>query len=378
MSNYIYKCFNPIAQALVHTILTKNTTINIDSNSDTLSWLAYKQNTESINVIKNDGGGDCYFLSVAQAINNYNIMNTKDRIVYNNIYGNTLLFTKDLLRELVFEYVNEEYITPSVNNPTKLENFIQRGLANANTLNTMFKERLPIDNDTNYLQIVENLYNSYDNFFVQIPKHIDRGDSEPFKPIITSPFNPSDIDDIRKAIRTYMLSKHYWASEEATLAMVAKLHLNVITIEKMKEIDSLRCSYGIFDEQSGNTNKTQHSEWYKYLFLYYNNNHYELITFKRNYKQVNKKTKQSSIITEPIFIFNKNNHNNIMPPLCIFILIYFGKYYLLSNENRKFFSFFLPFIQTIDISFKTILGSALMYGVIMGIVNLIFSSYIDV
>jgi hypothetical protein len=34
--------------------------------------------------------------------------------------------------------------------------------------------------------------------------------------------------------------------------------------------------------------------------------------------------------------------------------------------------------KVIFVTWSTILGSALMYGVIVGIVNLIFSSYIDV
>jgi hypothetical protein len=34
--------------------------------------------------------------------------------------------------------------------------------------------------------------------------------------------------------------------------------------------------------------------------------------------------------------------------------------------------------KVIFVTWSAILGSALMYGVIMGIVNLIFSSYIDV
>jgi hypothetical protein len=154
-------------------------------------------------------------------------------------------------------------------------------------------------------------------------------------------------------IQNYIESSNYWADELATLALADYLKINVITIEKDKN-GLIKCSYGIFDKQN-------QDKWNKYLFLYYESGHYELITFTYNYyiiqskKDKNTTQKLRKLSNETFSIFERNDINNI-PPLFILLLIY-STYYIDIN-NKQNFSFMPEILSAINSSFENIVQKA--------------------
>ena len=97
--------------------------------------------------------------------------------------------------------------------------------------------------------------------------------------------------------------------------------------------------------------------WSNYMFLFYKNAHYELISFEYITKRVqrepilNVKTLKNTII-----IFNKNN--NLVPPFWLIFLI-FGSFYIniVNNNNLRQNFILLPDIfNSLYLTFENILS----------------------
>jgi hypothetical protein len=115
-------------------------------------------------------------------------------------------------------------------------------------------------------------------------------------------------------------------------ALSKTLNLNIIPIEN--KANRLRIPFGNF--------LNENNDWTKYLFLYYTNGHYELITF--DYKiETNKK-----VHTKVVDIFDRSiiGINYIAPYFILFII--FGSYTSISEKDKSQFAFFEALMKEND------------------------------
>lgn len=320
--NYLYQYLDPEVQLQIVNLLRSTTTINIITTTN-VSQAAYNESVRGLSVAAANANGDCFFLAVADAINYYNFTNQDDRI-QSGIYGTGKnLFTQTYLRSLVYEYVVNEW---------DLDNYLKNiAPVNAKELNVRFANRLSgyptgITNE-DYMVLAENIYKSNDNFLVEmistVPKNTD--------PKYTAPFTV--ITD-KKKIKDYILGKNYWANQVAIYALCWKLKINIIPITRQthtKTGDLISIPYIHFTDDS----------WDKYLFLYWSNNHYELITFDSNQiiPSANKKTRT---VTSKTCIFERKSDK--YPPLYIIFLI-FGRYLRYDDADKAIFSVLPEFMK---------------------------------
>jgi hypothetical protein len=114
----------------------------------------------------------------------------------------------------------------------------------------------------------------------------------------------------KQEIKLYIESPNYWANSLAIDAILYTLQLNIITLEYNSYSKRIMIPYI-------NTNNDQ---WSNYLFLYYQNNHYELMGFDYIFKTIQRLPKLSVKTTvKKIIVFHRNT--NTYPPLHIKALL---------------------------------------------------------
>ena len=291
---------------------TKYSTIDKDT---------YQKMVDILTVEKNSGKGDCFFIALADAINLYNSRlngeRAEQRILYNN-FGKMIPFTQKSLRTIVANYII---------NPENTESFLILGKMNAKSLNQLFKQTIQQQsnqNESQYIkQIINDIYSSNDNFLVKITNKEPsiNADFEAFEPIQT-------IGEIKK----YVESPYYWADNSTIEIILKELKINVIVIEKNKSQIQLP-----FPDLKAN-------EWNKYVFFYYENAHYELITFS-NITSANNKIKRGIFEVSGPFI----------PPIYIVFLLFSLYYVQLTAEDQKQIELFSEYFKIFQESFERIL-----------------------
>jgi len=343
MVNSLYKFMDNNTKNYINKIYLHTTTINVKTNTSNVSKEAYKETVNNLSVKKNSGGGDCFFIAVADAINYYNYINPNDKII-SGIYGSgSKIFTQLYLRSLVSDYI--------LSLPN-LDTYLQNAIINVEELNEKFENHIKtIEQDSNneitnenYLEITEDIYKTLDNFFVKNPETIPYNIDDYYKP-----FKVIERSEIKK----YIESSDYWANEVGIYALCSKLKLNVIPIERVdtNNFSRLRIPFANFSKTDNN--------WNKYLFLYYYSSHYELITFNYYEKKIQKSGKTIigfKNLPKTAVIFDKRD-SEILPPIYILFLIY-GSYYIRqTNEYKENFSFFPTFMKIIENSFKNMIDT---------------------
>jgi hypothetical protein len=322
--NFLYQYLAPAVKLQIVNLLRTTTTINIVTTTN-VSQAAYNETVKGVSVAAATANGDCFFLAVADAINYYNFTNQDDRI-QSGIYGTGKnLFTQLYLRTLVYEYVVNEW---------DLDNYLKNiAPVNAKEMNDEFARRLagypPVPGISNedYKTLAESVYKSNDNFLVEmlpsVPKNTD--------PKYTAPFT---VINNKKKIKDYILGKAYWANQVAIYALCWKLKINIIPITRQTHSttgDLISIPYIHFTDDS----------WDKYLFLYWSNNHYELITFDSN-QIIPSANKKSRIVTSKTSIFERKSDK--YPPLYIIFLI-FGRYLRYDDADKAIFSVLPEFMK---------------------------------
>ena len=158
-----------------------------------------------------------------------------------------------------------------------------------------------------YVRIANDIFNSRDNFLV---KNVER------VPIVIDEYNtPFNVIE-NGQIENYILSSDFWANEVVIYALCSELKLNVILLQSIKtptRKSTLRVPYANFAPEINN--------WNKYLFLYYNQGHYELITFnqKTNVQKITNTGRISDkiILKKAKIIFDRNDNVSELPPIYI-------------------------------------------------------------
>ena len=281
----------------------------------------YSQMVNQMQVEKNSGGGDCFFIALADAINLYNSKkngdNLDDRITYNN-YGKSIIFTQKGIRSIIANYI--------LINPKQLQFYLSIGEINANYLNDLFKKVLPNVTKDNYLDIIENIYTTNDNFLVEKPTTVPTNSTK-----FENPFSSTNENNTRDFIE----STYYWADNTTIEIINQVLLLNVIVIEYNNKQGIINIPFPNLDSSSSFT---------KYLFFYYENNHYELITFS-----------YPNSVKKVIFETETNiSISSIIPPIYLIYEI-FGIFYMqINNEEKQKIKLFQNYMNTFQESFQKI------------------------
>ena len=270
-----------------------------------LSDRAYKITVNNMKVIKNKGGGDCFFIAVADAINYYNanIKAVVDKIIYKNTYGVKTPFTQLVLREIVAEFILNK-------NEISFEDLITILENNVIDMNKMFQIQYedhinnvgPVTPDI-LSDLINNIYHDedIDSFLVKKPTEMTEATlKEPFRMIT------------KKELVGYISSSDYWGNPIAINALCEMLGLNVIIIENKNNM--MRIPY-IYDRDK---------PWNKYLFIYNESDHYELITFDYIFNI------KKSPVTKTIF---KTNY--FTPPFYIIFLIFASNYFKIVDPTDR-------------------------------------------
>jgi len=306
-------------------ILAQTTTVNVKSMNN-ISVKAYKEIVNNIRVIKNKGGGDCFFIAVADGINYYNSNDSNNnKITYNNYGSENMLFTQQVLRQLVSNFI--------LNLNTKTFNEMMVSLQyNVDYLNEEFKkQKNTISDKNNVTDIINDIYYSNDNFLIQKPTSMT-------EETLKAPFKLVDKSDVKK----YIESSDYWANYISMDALCSILKLNIIVLEVVG--NNIRIPYVSYFPYS------------RYMFLYHKNNHYELITFDYKIKTIRREP-NLEIKTQNIrrAIFDKND--NLYPPMNVILLIFGSNYIKIKeDEDRKKYALLTNIMKILEHIYYQILS----------------------
>jgi hypothetical protein len=332
-------------------IAAYNFTITGDKNVSSNGVVIKKSYTDGLRVISNAGGGNCLFVAVADAINYYNYYSNIDEKILYNVYGNgDMIFTTQILRNII-----SSELVKLFNSNEELKNaFLDEARTNRDNLNDIHERAIrdahvsigPNLSESYYNTTMMDIYVSHDNFFV-IPE-----------PNTSNPDRPFKIIETPEEIITYIESPNYWADAKTIDILNKKLKLNIIVIKNTD--DKLSIPYPGIKSTDNNT-------WNKYLFLYNEENHYELITFDYLIKVSTKFVR----VKKTIF----NRGDNIIPPFYIIFLLFSTFYIKLLPAEKDDVVLFLNFLYAIQNSFNNIKGTPLDSDINIAIFNKNFQNY---
>ena len=352
--NVIYTVVNRANKLLIQTPLQNgDPPANISTNG------YYTNLVNMLQIIPMPKDGNCFFHSIAYAINSYNDTNidpTK-QITYevNNsgtitIYGlkipNSPVFTYQVIRRIVIDYYNE--------NPDKLREVIEVAQDEVAELNTKYIAAVnainPITRDIRRNNI-QNIWNNSEKVFLTAPfnDYDNVGEMISFYAI----HNPAEIS-------AYIMSDKYWASQEIYAIIQQKLHINVITIQQTDTILSVKLTPSskkftlisnlLILPHITHEDDVEMGPYNKYMFLRHNEKHYDVITFRMD-NIGTKKTifdVQPQNVIDPIPLYDLSR----LPPLYILFLIY-GQYYSkLSQVDKTQITLFSNELNMIDAAFN--------------------------
>jgi len=328
--NEYYNLFNAVfkecdnnTKTILQNSLSRSVATKMVMNAQNISKAGYLESVDGLSVVENTGGGDCFFIAVADAINYYNFYNQDKRIIY-NIYGTGKnIFTQRVIRTIVANYIE---------NWSSLDDFLLNvSPANVTILNQAFSDEInaiklalkssgksDYISPASYIQIANSVYASNDNFLVKMPTNV---------PIDVASYESPFKRILKQEVKGYILTSNYWANDIAITALCITLKLNIIPIGRKQVPSILTVPY-----------LTTDNDWNKYMFLYYNHNHYELMTF--NQKNGNKTT-----------IFERNT---LACPLYLLFLI-FGSYYasIVNSDDKNNFTFYIDIMIAFENSMLT-------------------------
>jgi len=337
--NFVYKNITDYRDFIKNILaISTNTDVKDKPTDINLNDDAYNTSLKMLDVIKNEGKGECLFLAVADAINFYNSKN-KNKIIYKN-YGDKTPFTKDNLRQIVLDFflvkIKEDATGGYSSIPT----------SNAEDLNRQFKDSIQsmkktigkIENGT-YKDVLTNIYKINPNFLVN---HIDEmPDKNTQAELYDNPFYAIDINN-ENDIKNYILSDNYWADTNTIEALNSTLKIKIIPFGR----DHITKPIQVYPTEEFN-------DWTHYLFLYYQNAHYELVSFNFMYpnERITIFKRETILDADNNLKFLGEIQKNtdfyiVIPPIYILFTIFGSSYYNQTEEVKNNFKLF-PNIMTI-------------------------------
>ena len=306
-------------------VLRNSTSVNVKTGVN-LSQDAYNETVDNLVIVANTGGGNCFFIAVEQAINFYNSQNQFTRIIYKHYGVGENKYTQETIREIIYDYYTNE--DPNIQH--SLNEFFTNAQAYVENLNDIFdntiRELQPHFADEQhgarvYRETLIDTYKGNQNFLTTsdfLNPHIPIPQRS--NPLYYKPYKLLEREDLRK----YMLSDNYWAGGEAITALCSKhtLKLQVIplNIGSNCRIINTSNSFDLFE-----------NDWNRYLFLYENSGHFELMTFNYLTQHGVKGIK----LKKTIFVRDDSKSTGI-PPIYILFTIYGMLYSNLIEDSNNF------------------------------------------
>jgi len=345
--NYIYKdvvknIFSQLPDGFKEVIRKFYSTVTNEQPGVTegLSNKLYEQLCNQVTILKSPQDGDCFFKAVADGINIYNYEN-RDSKIYRVNYGKTMLYTANVIREIVARHVEElddktisDMLLTVQNLADDLNDKFNQAIEN-------LKTSLNVQDLTpeQYLSELNNIYHSNTNFLIYNPGKI---------PIDINKYNKPFRVLEKSEIPEYIRSKNYWANDIAIEAICSKLNICIIPIEKYaheKTVGKVRIKTSIVNRLKALLlNKTLTNEQCanKVMFLFYQNNHYELIVFnyivKESIKVLSRGNIQQKIYNKKMYTIFKTE--DLLPPFHILTLLYGTIYSTIDESYRKDFGIY--------------------------------------
>ena len=218
-----------------------------------ISLDAYQQSVNGLKVRSNKGGGNCFFESVAQAINIYNYNNPnkiisgiygKDgnpftqlyvrQLVFNSFVKNSITSERDSMRDLLngaFKDIVKDLIVGLRN----IEDLTKEGvddlmIAQKNTTtDEQYKQYLDNLTPENYKRIVNFVYDTAKRLLENKIRTVNRPSAETKK---LEPFQ--DLKPVEE-IKKFMLSSSYWGDNQAIIELCNTLNLHIVTLQELPE-----------------------------------------------------------------------------------------------------------------------------------------------
>ena len=319
--NNIFKASDDTFKKIIQETLIQPTITNGKTSDKNLNNQIYTDSINGLSIVENSGGGDCFFIAVADAINYHNYNNQTNRIISGRYGTGVTLYTQLYLRNLVYNFLqNWSGLDDQFDNSQiYVDDLNDKFTASINGLKSALISNGKSDNISleNYLDLATNIFMSNENFLIDNITNI---------PIIIGDYErPFKI--IKKSqLKNYILSKNYWANALAVYGLCEQLKLNIIPISIEGNIISI--PFANFTEDNG---------WDKYLFLYYSNSHFELITF--TYKT------NIPTIKNTITIFNRIDFS----PIYMLLAIFGANYSTINDPTNKFnFTFKKEIMEIIE------------------------------
>ena len=214
-----------------------------------ISLDAYQQSVTGLKVRTNRGGGNCFFESVAQAINIYNY-NNPNKII-SGIYGKDgNPFTQMYVRQLVYNSFVKKSIVDESETMRNLLNVAFKdiikdlivGLRDIADLTKEGSDALMIaqknitTNDQsnqyvnnltpeNYKAIIDFVYNTTKRLLANKIRTINRPST------VTKKLEPFQDQKPNEEIKKFMLSPAYWGDTQAMLELCNTLNLHILTLQ---------------------------------------------------------------------------------------------------------------------------------------------------
>lgn len=367
--NSIFKNLDPRSTGLIFQNYVDSSKVKVKEGAENISVAAYDQSVDGLKIVKNKGGGDCFFIAVADGINYYNYKNQNNKIQIGKYGSGELLITQQVVRQLTYDFVYNNFIKDK--SAEEVGQYFEQAIIFVNDLNDVFERHIKsvtsnalseattseattsdgdegsdlIDSVT-YDNIKLAIYTSHPNYLVTYDAGIPKNTDDYYKP-----FRLVKKDEVKK----YMLSKSYWGDETAIEAIKDTLGLLVVpleTIEKNYVIERIKLTRNWFLDE----------EWDKYMFLLQSPGHFELIQFTYQEKMVGK-SKDTRFVPVKVTIFNRFRNTNkfpyskYIPPIYILFVIFGGLYISLNDQLKRSFSLLHYVFEAIFASFNKIKDS---------------------
>ena len=303
--------------------LLKNSTDVAIQGGRQISRSAYNKLVEGLQVNWNAGGGDCFFIAVAQAINYYNCTNPNTRIIKEDGTGDQI-FTQEDIRKLVLQFFKQKLADndTGINGTTYKNDLTERLNFAKNDLNEQFINTLSqLNEDVNtidealYLEIIDDIYGNGSKegtFLIQNPS----------KKPTTYPESPFTIVE---NYEYYLLSSNYWGDQLAFEAILNLLKINIIIIDQE---EGLRVAH------ASSLSTDENNIWDKYLFLYSSGGHFELLSFTMAFKTPGIRENTTKKLYNKVTIFERESE--IKPPIYIIFLLFFTSYLTTTSLQNTF------------------------------------------
>ena len=339
--NIIYQNFPNNIQKYLNNILRTTTDIYVQENNTNLSKAAYLRTVDALRINMIAGDGNCFFQSVADAINLNNYNNPINNRIIHGAYGKgSTIFTQLSIRQFIGEYYSR---LPN------LDDYFHNADNYAADLNTIYvrfiQDQITAGNPIDYLVEAQRIYRDEPNFLVKFPQAVDIDQTNlgnTFKVIA------------RNEVLDYIINPNYWAGQETVMGLIETLNINTIIIQRNPDN-----TFRIFP--MGNLSNEYYNNWDKYIFLYYTPGHYELMTF--DYLNViwsatGRRT--APIVSKTVGLFLRERHftgSSLLPPLYILFLMYVTSYRSLTTQEKQNYAIFQDLMVIFDISLDRIANS---------------------